>query len=170
MYCCLFPACLTRVVFLLHDAYAWLIWCTIFFGVVLSFSLEEARGLKSRVLLEVQWRLLWFIFILIKLMCYLTALWTLWVCLRRELFGNIRYSSSMRSGCSASVTSCRPALQNHRLAHARVFHSCPAFWSSQYNFAATTWDYLKLLECRLFFFLSQTMVILHREGGIILFL
>ena len=63
-------------------------WCTVFFGAVRSFSLEEARGLKSRVLLEAQWRLLWFIFILIKLMCYLTALWTLWVCLRRELFGN----------------------------------------------------------------------------------
>ena len=28
-----------------------------FFGVVRSFSLEEARCLKSRVLLEAQWRL-----------------------------------------------------------------------------------------------------------------
>ena len=63
-------------------------WCTVFFGVVRSFSLKEAGGLKSRVLLEAQWRLLSFIFILNKLMCYLTALWALWVCLRRELFGN----------------------------------------------------------------------------------
>ena len=36
-----------------------LFWCcTVFFGVVRSFSLEEARGLQSRVLLEAQRRLL----------------------------------------------------------------------------------------------------------------